>query len=106
MSLFPDIDTSPLGTEGRKEGAKPSADRARTQRQKLKLANGLHPTGNGAIDTAHTCGECVHCVLRSNGNRHWHKCDASHLGTSSSAASDIRISWPACPKFERQKETA
>lgn len=95
-----DVDVSPLGTQDRPAGKKPSADRARTERQKLMLARGQHPTGNGEVNRDHHCGECTHCVMNGYKGHHWYKCEVSRLGTSSSAASDIRISWPSCAKFE------
>lgn len=96
-----EVDLTPLGTEDRLAGAKPSADRARTQRRKILLERGEHPTGNGAINLTHNCRECAHCIAHG-WQRTYYKCDVSRLGESSSAASDIRLSWPACPKFQRR----
>jgi len=69
-----------------------SATQRRTQRQRWRQANGLHPlrgwplAGNGQ-----TCGTCKH-LLQTHGRR-WFKCAKWGGG---SAATDIRKSWPAC----------
>lgn len=94
------VDLTPLGTEDR-SGKKPSPDRARTERRKIMLERGQHPTGNGAIDLNHNCRECAHCIVKGY-DRKYYKCDVSPLGESRSAASDIRLSWPACLKFQRR----
>lgn len=76
-----------------------SADRRRTLRQKQSLTNGRHPATGLKLLDGHTCGECTHHVV-IEGQRRWHKCEASSLGRSASAASDIRVGWPACLRFE------
>lgn len=100
MSQLFEADLRPLGMEDRIE--KPTADRARTERRRLMLERGEHPTGNGSIDTRQSCGNCIHCTdeYHGGGGRLYHKCDVSRLGRSHSAASDVRLSWPACGKFE------
>ena len=92
------VDVSPLGTEERKAGAKPSADRARTLKRAAMLANGQHPTGFGSIDPAHTCKECAHSIQVGGGRRNYWKCNLRPI--TGGPGSDIRLSWPACPKFE------
>jgi hypothetical protein len=44
------------------------------------------------------CGDCIHHQDYHYHNRHYHKCDIWHV--SHSEATDIRVSWPACGKFE------
>lgn len=76
-----------------------SADRRRTLRQQAAIANGRNPATGLRFIPDHQCRECVHAVRVHNGNRsHW-KCTQSKLGLTHSAASDIRISWPACELF-------
>lgn len=78
-----------------------SAGRRRTIRQRESLAAGRHPaTGLPLRTEGGFCGSCSHHVVIDRGNRSWHKCEVHRLGTSSSAASDIRVSWPACTRFE------
>jgi hypothetical protein len=81
------------------EISKLSPDRARTERRKLMLERGQHPTGNGEINLEHNCRECIHCIAHG-WQRTYYKCDVSALGERRSAASDIRLSWPACPEFD------
>jgi len=33
-----------------------------------------------------------------------HKCDQHRLGESHSAASDVRVGWPACVRFEKDAD--
>ena len=81
-----------------------SADRRRTERRKALLAAGVNPaTRLRLLDPEWhlTCGDCDHhvAVMAHQPGQNWHKCDRSLLGLSMSAASDIRISWPACTAF-------
>jgi hypothetical protein len=82
----------------------PSPDQRRTQRQKAQLAAGVHPATRRTLlaVAGSTCGTCVHALQVMPGNRrHW-KCEKHYLGPSHSAASDIRVSWPACQLYERR----
>lgn len=84
-----------------------SAGRRRTLRQQADLAAGRHPaTGLPLNDTGAKCGSCIHhrAIESHRGGSYWHKCAASKLGLSHSEASDIRISWPACTKWEPGEE--
>ena len=87
-----------------------SADRRRTLRQAADIKAGRHPLTRGPLHpaadrTAHRddgkhlpyrCGSCVHRV-----DRGWPKCDLSTM--TSSAASDVRAWWPACPQYEEAR---
>lgn len=74
---------------------------ARTRKQRLLLARGIHPaTGLALHPDGGTCGTCEHATQASNGGWAGWKCRKHRLGMSSSAASDLRISWPACTLFE------
>ena len=53
-----------------------------------------------------TCGECNHCIAFMQ-SRIWYKCElwlrmCFPMG-GHSAASDIRLKWPACAKFEKEE---
>lgn len=93
-SLFPDLPPAP-------PPVKLSADRRRTLRQRAFLDAGIHPaTREKLAGNGETCGSCVHCVDHFAGGHGWvRKCDVSRLGKSSSASSDIRVSWPACARW-------
>jgi len=49
--------------------------------------NGFGPTGA-------TCGICAHLRRKLR----WYKC--ALLGNSNCTATDVRLKWPACGKFE------
>lgn len=81
-----------------------SADRRRTLANANLLASGVHPATRRPLAGEGTCGTCAHAGRWSNGNRAWWKCDLHRLGVSHSAASDIRVSWPACVLWEPREE--
>ena len=77
-----------------------SADARRTRKQRLLLARGVHPaTGLPLHPDGGTCGTCEHATHVSDWNRADWKCHNHRLALSHSAASDIRISWPACVQY-------
>jgi len=77
-----------------------SAGQRLTLRNAAELAAGRHPaTGLPLADGTETCGGCAHHEHVHHHDRHWHKCTQHRLGMSHSAASDIRVSWPACTRF-------
>lgn len=68
-----------------------------TMKNRTLIANGYNPASRlelAGIDE--TCGTCAHHVVRRR-NQIWHKCD---LRLTAGAGSDLRISWPACIKWE------
>lgn len=91
-----------------------SPDAARTKRNNDLIKAGIHPATKRRllhqlprVDEA--CGGCAHhhaYERYSSGKRTFHKCDLHHLGQSHSAASDIRVSWPACALFQPIAEGA
>lgn len=85
-----------------------SADARRTARQRDLLAAGVHPaTGRPLLAGSEaTCASCVHATAVHRGNTRAWKCEVHRLGMSHSAASDIRVSWPACELYERQEVPA
>lgn len=72
----------------------PPKPKGRKPFEKPWVMHGYGPEGK-------TCKTCEHHYTYT-GNRTWHKCAIWHQ--SSSAATDIRVSWPACGKY--QEETA
>lgn len=75
-----------------------SAGRLQTMRAKAALSAGRHPANGMATNlAAGTCGTCSHLVHVQAGNTRCLKCPYHRLGMSSSSASDMRASWPACP---------
>lgn len=87
------------------EPPRPTPDRAlspdarRTARNRQLLADRVHPATYAALldpEWGFTCRDCAHATHVSRGNTNPWKCDRGRLGLSHSAASDIRVSWPAC----------
>lgn len=80
-----------------------SPDRRRTINNNTRLASGVHPaTGRKLLDTewGSSCAGCANAVhVYTGGSRAYWKCRRHRLGMSMSAASDIRISWPACELY-------
>jgi hypothetical protein len=86
-----------------------SADRRRTQQQQVSIANGRHPATRQPLldpEWGYRCRDCTHAVRITPGNRSWWKCRRHRLGMSCSAASDIRVSWPACVLLKIDPEAA
>jgi len=79
-----------------------SAGRRLTIANQTLLDSGTHPATRRKlmVDGDHTCGDCIHHHHYGWHNRSFHKCDLHRLGESHSAASDIRVSWPACVLWE------
>lgn len=95
MSLF---NVDPIPTPGPEPL---SAGRRLTIRNNDSLARGLHPaTGQRLAGNGETCGTCAHHNHYDYHNRAYNKCAKHRLGESHSAASDIRVSWPACALWE------
>jgi hypothetical protein len=96
VSLFelPPLEPGYLSTD-----PPPSPDVRRTRTNADLLAQGTHPaTRAPVLDRAwgYSCGDCAHAERVTNGRRAYWKCELHRLGMSFSAASDIRVSWPAC----------
>ena len=67
---------------------------SKLQRENVK--KGLHPLGARLATNGKTCGGCVHHKRREM-NKVFHKCD---LNETHGPGTDIRVSWPACEKYE------
>jgi hypothetical protein len=76
-----------------------SATSRLTQANNNKLASGVHPATGLRLKGSECCGDCSHHHRYEYHNGSYHKCDLHRLGQSHSAASDIRVSWPACTAF-------
>lgn len=87
----PDVDAA---MANRSDG-KLSADQRRTIKRRRLLELGINPATRRPfrVPLGETCGSCAHHRAARAGNSRFHKCD---LNRSSSAATDIRVSWPAC----------
>lgn len=79
---------------------KPPRDRASLV--KLRLLRGSHPHAGLPLrqPPGETCGSCGHCWAKKYANRYY-KCDLTP--DSSGPATDIRVRWPACVKWEPKK---
>jgi hypothetical protein len=82
--------------------ARLTANDRRTARQRAAIDAGLHPlTGERLPGNGETCGSCVRRIQVQRGGRAWPKCDQqSRRYATTSAATDVRASWPACPRWE------
>lgn len=78
-----------------------SADAKRTQKRRLLLSQGVHPTTHAPllIGVGETCGTCVHHFSHSRANT-YHKCKKAKGGLAHGPNSDVRVSWPACALYE------
>jgi hypothetical protein len=98
MTLFDPGPTDPTPPPA----PKLSPDRARTERNRRLLADGRHPItrmflADGDHPAAgHTCGDCDHHFIHQVGHR-YHKCELRYTG---GAATDLRVSWPACTLWQ------
>lgn len=71
-----------------------SVDRRRTIRYRQLLAQGVHPiTGARLAGNGETCGTCGHLDRYRYRTKSLCKCD---LNDTRSAATDVRVFWPAC----------
>jgi hypothetical protein len=104
----------------REKPEKLSADRARTERQRLAISRGRHPLENvwptyrhpATLGVAyerddergrpHTCGSCRFRTVLDHHGRAYPKCvqgDEAPRATHG-AESDVRAWWPACRAYE------
>lgn len=83
------------------EPPKLSADQRRTLRRQQQLDQGLHPTTRLPLRRPvgeHTCGDCTHRKENPGHARTYWKCD--QVVMTAGPATDVRLSWPACIKWE------
>lgn len=80
------------------ERVKLSADRRRTIRNAEALERGEHPTTRRPVRAdLGTCGDCAHHLVTNDCAKRYHKC---RFTQTRGASSDIRVSWPACDRFD------
>lgn len=79
-------------------------DKKRTARRRAFLERGIHPANGYELRVTpeggqpRTCGDCWHAIsIDGRRGRNWWKCELGKL--SSSEASDIRLTWPACTAY-------
>lgn len=61
------------------------------------------PIGSGP--PGETCASCKNCYLHhTNGAKRWYKCKL--LKPTHGAATDIRLKWAACSRFEKKETEA
>lgn len=85
-----------------------SATQRLTIRNRDLLDRGVHPATRTALldpKWGYTCNDCAHLRRWQYHNRTYVKCERHHLGESHSAASDVRVGWPACARFRIDAET-
>jgi hypothetical protein len=89
------IEPQPLGPKDTR-----SYTRRLTIRNNALLAGGRHPATGLTLryPEGETCGTCEHLLPSGNGNKTWYKCGL--VPYTSSIATDIRLKWPACIKWE------
>lgn len=93
--LFPE--TRPTWAETPK-AEKLSPDRARTLRNKVLIARGVHPFGSPLRQPpGETCGSCAHLRVKEYAGKYF-KCAKKR--DSNGPATDARKSWPACVSWE------
>jgi hypothetical protein len=96
MSLF---DDTTFVTPGYVDPADLSAGQRRTLRNKLRLAEGIHPvSGRPLLDAewGFHCKTCAHLFLHEPGNTRFWKCG---LNVTGGPGTDVRVGWPACTRY-------
>lgn len=73
-----------------------SRDQRRTLKNRALLERGIHPATGAPLRVRDTCGNCKHHEVWRFAGR-YHKCA---LTATNSAATDIRVGWPACTLWE------
>lgn len=79
-----------------------SADARRTARRNEAIANGKHPLRLDPLrePAGETCGSCKHLTAHGHNLRTYYKCNLRPHEVTFGAATDVRLSWPACIRWE------
>lgn len=88
------------------DAEKLSADRRRTIRRQLAFDRGVHPTTKVPLldEPGATCGNCAQLYgNHGHASTYW-KCGA--VPRTGGPATDVRLKWPACDKWQPQQEAA
>ena len=73
---------------------------ARTALNRATIASGRHPlTRHPLLGNGETCGSCAHRITGQYAYR-YHKCDL--IANTHGAATDLRLSWPACDLWKER----
>ncbi len=54
------------------------------------------------VSAGHTCKHCRHCLAIHHHDKRYRKCELYRI--SRSTATDWRVSWPACGRFEERDD--
>ena len=76
----------------------PTQQRKVTRRNEVLIDAGVHPATYRPLDWARTCGSCVHLRVHTTAKKRFYKCGL--VPVTFGAATDVRISWPACVDWE------
>lgn len=78
----------------------------RTVEVKKRGKHYVQPRGGadrpGTGPAGETCGSCKHIVRTRNGGKVFPKCSLNRACWTHGAATDIRVRWAACRKWEHQ----
>lgn len=82
--------------------AKRSPPRDRATLVRMRTLRGLHPHNGMPLrqPEGETCGSCAHHRVKRY-SKSYHKCGLTQ--DSRGPATDIRVRWPACEKWEAKK---
>ena len=78
-----------------------SYERRLTAWRRMMLEKNMHPITRLKLLRDHTCGECAHHVRQGGTSGTYHKCRLNNTG---GPKTDLRVSWPACTRFEPEAE--
>lgn len=85
------------------QGPHVGQDALRTIRRRALLDAGVHPTTKLRLrePAGETCATCDHHEAHTiRSGRTFHKCGAVIGGPTNGPATDVRVSWPACQRWE------
>lgn len=79
------------------------------ERERRRLATGIHPSGVAAIATAapasgEHCATCGNCVERGQTAGTYYKCLLQQEKWTGGRATDILRRWPACERWVKRGE--
>lgn len=71
----------------------------------LRTEKGVHPhNGMPLGPTGETCGSCKHCRAKAGHAKNFYKC--AYTRDTAGPATDLRVRWPACSKWEMRPAAA
>ena len=66
-----------------------------------RVARGWHPIGLDLGPETSRCGACSHSYYRGYATKRYWKCDL--VKATSGAATDIKLKWRGCARFDERK---